>query len=240
MSTQQTQLPKPPAFDETNAKVGRTPRARLNDADIIKAAGRPLYHERSAEETSRLKRVKALARNRRIYRQHKLAGVCSHGRCTKRTAAGRVRCQTHLRDMAAHAKRRTLRFKANKTCTYCGERPGFWGKRCILCRQLFSNNPLPRGARRVIREYLAKEAQTKTKESLQRARLAGTKLIADGKVTGRRAEALRLYVGLDGHQSTRSYREVGQLMNLSGERVRQLLQRSKEAIGAVGEVAGSL
>lgn len=233
MSTQQTHLTKQPPFDEHKAKVERTPRVSLADPEVIKAAGRPLFHERSAEETRRLKRVKALARNRRIYRQHKLAGVCSHGRCIAPTAAGRVRCKKHLRDMSGLANRRLLRFKADHRCTYCGQRPQFWGKRCIICRQLFSGNPLPRAVRRLIREYLAKEAQAQTTESLQRVRLAGGKLIADGKVTGRRAEALRLYVGLDGYQSTRSYREVGQLMNISGERVRQLLQESKAAIGVV-------
>jgi transcriptional regulator with XRE-family HTH domain len=61
-------------------------------------------------------------------------------------------------------------------------------------------------------------------------RIAAANLLASGQVRGKRANALRLHVGIDDGK-WRTYAEVARTLNLSVERVRQLLLSSKLAIG---------
>ena len=56
-------------------------------------------------------------------------------------------------------------------------------------------------------------------------------LLTKGLISGRQALALKLYVGLDGGQ-WRTYREVAKIMDLSFERIRQLLVTAKIAMEA--------
>jgi DNA-directed RNA polymerase sigma subunit (sigma70/sigma32) len=58
------------------------------------------------------------------------------------------------------------------------------------------------------------------------ARAASIDLLDSKKVRGNRAEALRLYAGVDSGK-WRTYKEVGTRMKLCVERVRQLLLPSK-------------
>ena len=83
-----------------------------------------------------------------------------------------------------------------------------------------------RGAKRALR--LCRDAETKFElEILQaHARFGIRKLLASGEVNGNYAKALRLYAGLDTGR-WRTYEQVGKLMHVSKERVRQLLKRSK-------------
>jgi hypothetical protein len=77
-----------------------------------------------------------------------------------------------------------------------------------------------------LRLYREAERLFELEQRQAHARFAIRKLLAAGEVTGDREKALRLYAGLDaGHW--RTYQEVGRLMNLSKERVRQLLNPSK-------------
>ena len=159
-----------------------------------------------------------LRRNKLIYQKRKAVGLCGYGRCTNQAEGAHTLCQKHLRLVAERAKERLAQRRAQGLCTYCGERPQFWGRNCIICRQVFATDPLPFGARRALR--LHREAEVKLVLKQKQREVA--KLLATGRVEGKQAEALRLYMGLDKGRP-RSYAEVGKLMKLSRERVRQLL-----------------
>jgi DNA-binding transcriptional regulator YiaG len=131
--------------------------------------------------------------------------------------------------MAAHAVRmRRKRIRAG-LCASCGKRPQFWGRECIICRQNSAANPLPQAALKALRLYRECEARRDLEESQHAARLAALELIDTGKLDGKSAEALRLYVGLD-NGKWRTYQQVGALLNVSREAVRQFLRPSKYAM----------
>ena len=142
---------------------------------------------------------------------------------------GRTYCRRHLDDMNRRALERRNERICQGLCTYCGTRPQFWGVRCIICRQRFEKDSLPRGARKALRVYREAEAQREARQIRHEVRVAAAQVLVSGHVRGKRAEALRLYVGLD-NGLWRTYEEVGNLMNVSGERVRQLLLPSKVAL----------
>lgn len=132
--------------------------------------------------------------------------------------------------MSVRAAKRIETRKKQGVCTYCGKRPQFWGQRCILCRQIKTENPLPRGARAALKVYRENEARRSKNDIENRTRDAARELLATGEVENRAAEALRLYVGLDDDGQWRTYGQVGAMMNISAERVRQLLSTSKEVL----------
>jgi hypothetical protein len=98
--------------------------------------------------------------------------------------------------------------------------------RCVICRQRFAKDPLPIGARRALRLYREAEKQYRIEQIQIAARLAVRNLLATGELNGKSARAWRLYVGVD-NGKWRTYLEVGRLMKMSKERVRQLLQPAK-------------
>ena len=110
-------------------------------------------------------------------------------------------------------------------------RPQFWGKRCVICRQLVAKDPLPRGARTALRKYRELETHDSREKSREIVRVAGRKLVAAANLTGRQQEALQLYLGLEDN-GWRTHEQVAELMNLSAERVRQLLFPSKAALAS--------
>lgn len=75
------------------------------------------------------------------------------------------------------------------------------------------------------------EAQREAKQIKENTQAAAGRLLASGEVSGKAGQALRLYVGLD-ESPWRTYEQVAKLMNLSRERVRQLLLTSKVALEA--------
>jgi hypothetical protein len=82
-------------------------------------------------------------------------------------------------------------------CIYCGMRPGFWGVRCVICRQRFAKHPLPFGARRALRVYREAEEQHEVELRKVAARFVARKLLASGDINGQQAKVLRLYAGVD-------------------------------------------
>jgi DNA-directed RNA polymerase sigma subunit (sigma70/sigma32) len=98
-----------------------------------------------------------------------------------------------------------------------------------ICRQNSAANPLPKAALKALRLYRESEARRDLEESQHAARLAALELIDTGKLDGKRAEALRSYVGLD-NGKWRTYQQVGALLNVSREAVRQFLRPSKYAL----------
>lgn len=97
-----------------------------------------------------------------------------------------------------------------------------------MCRELFAKNehPLPIGARRALKLYREAEIQFEIEQRQTHARFAIRKLLAGDAIKGDRARALYLYSGLD-TGVWRTHLEVASAMNLSHERVRQLLYHSK-------------
>src|SRR5687768_5895538 len=114
-------------------------------------------------------------RNKLIYQKRKAVSLCIYGRCTARADAAHAQCQNHLRLMAKRARERLAQRKAQGLCTYCGERPQFWGRKCIRCRQVSAANPLPFGARRALRLYREAEARVvREQKQKEAARLLAT------------------------------------------------------------------
>ncbi|HKR60186.1 MAG TPA: hypothetical protein VJS64_10675 [Pyrinomonadaceae bacterium] len=90
---------------------------------------------------------------------------------------------------------------------------------------------MPRPALSAIRRYRRVEAQLETKQIKEKIRKACRVLLGNGVISGKRATALRLYVGLD-KGGWRTYRQVAKSMDVSYERIRQLLEPSKVALEA--------
>jgi len=168
------------------------------------------------------------AASRRQYQKRKALGLCAYFGCAAHAKAGRMYCPSHLERMSRCNRRRCRERQQNGLCIYCGLRPPFWGVRCLVCRQIFvkGQSALPAGARRALRLYREDERQFELEQLQVQTRFAVRKLLAGGEVTGDRARALLLYAGLD-KGFWRTYREVGEVMKLSRERVRQLLYPSK-------------
>jgi len=168
------------------------------------------------------------------YAKRKANGRCAQARCRAKAEPGRSKCQKHLRTMSAHAHKMRKQRLRDGSCTYCGKRPQFWGRKCIICRQATAANPLPRAALRALRLYREAEARRQLEESQRAARLAALELIDSRKIKGKRAEALRLYVGMD-NGKWRTYKEVAACLHVSIERVRQLLSPAKVALRSMLE-----
>ena len=168
-------------------------------------------------------------KSRRKYEKRKAAGLCANSGCPAAAANLHSYCSKHLHAMGAWKKQVVNTRKNEGLCTYCGKRPSFWGMFCIICRQKFIKNPLPLGARRALRLYREAEQKFELELTQAQARFEIRKLLASGNITGDYAKALRLYAGTSVSRGGRwrTYQEVGQLMHLSIERVRQLLKPSK-------------
>jgi len=170
--------------------------------------------------------TKALTKNQRRYQRQKATGLCLYASCRSRPESGHLKCRKHLRLMSRRHRER-YRERINRAlCIYCGERPGFWGTRCIVCRQRFGQDPLPPEARGRLRLYREAEKQFELEQLQAHVRFAIRKLLLTRDIPPDQATALRLYAGLD-NNCWRTYSEVGRLMHVSRERVRQLLYPSK-------------
>jgi hypothetical protein len=137
---------------------------------------------------------------------------------------GHSHCRQHLAMMSNERRKQVSARKVQSRCVDCGERPQFWGMRCILCRQrrVKNSDVLPIGALRALRLYKDAERKLAVEQQQAKARFEIRKLLAMQEVEGAQAKALRLYAGVD-DGVWRSHAEVGRLMHLSRERVRQLL-----------------
>lgn len=173
-----------------------------------------------------------LAYHKRQYRKRKQAGLCTATGCPKKAAPRHTHCQKHLALMSRKHKQRYQKRSAKNLCIYCGERPGFWGVRCIICRQKFANDPLPSGARRAIQRYREAESLLEFERLQAEARFVARKLLATGDIQGPQAKALCLYTGIDDGR-WRTYEEVGRRMHISKQRVHKLLEASNMALEAI-------
>ena len=151
--------------------------------------------------------------------------------CSERAAPGRHACRRHLRYAARQAAKIRAQRSAQGLCVSCGKRPQFWGIRCVICSELCARRPLPGPALKAIRHYRRLKAQLEVIQIKERIEMASRVLLAKGFVSGKRAWALQLYIGLD-KDEWRTYRQVAKIMKVSCERVRQLLAPSKAALEA--------
>ena len=142
-----------------------------------------------------------------------------------------MHCRKHLSSMSRKHKQRYQQRSKQALCVYCGQRPGFWGVRCIICRQKFANSPLPSGARRAIHLYEEAERLLELDHKRARLRFAARLILAAGDIKGSDARALRLYTGIDDGR-WRTYEEVGRLMHISKQRAHKLLANSKVMLEA--------
>jgi transcriptional regulator with XRE-family HTH domain len=177
-------------------------------------------------------RPRKLKQNKLRYQSRTAIGLCAYGQCLERVEPGHRYCRNDLEAMAKRASRRRRERIAQSLCVCCGARPQFWGVKCIICRQMVAKDPLPIGAKRALRLFREAEAGQRLEQIQADARAAALALLTTNRIQGKRAEALRLYAGIDSGK-WRTYREVGVLMNVCVERVRQLLSPSKLMLGEV-------
>jgi len=85
--------------------------------------------------------------------------------------------------------------------------------------------PLPLAARRAIKKYGSEQLDPERTNAVNA-------LLSSGLLPLKQAKALRLYAG-SGTNNCRTYKEVGLLLNISKERVRQLLRPSKLMLEAI-------
>lgn len=166
-----------------------------------------------------------------FYVKRREAGLCTYGACPELPQQGHTQCPMHLQWMRNSEKKRRNTRIAKGLCPRCGELPRFWGLKCVLCRQSVAGDPLPAGARKALRLYRKEQAKHIQSSIEDNTRAAVIDLLSKGTVTGKYAEALRLYAGLETHE-WRTYEEVGKIMRLTKERVRQLLAPSKDILSA--------
>jgi hypothetical protein len=219
-----------------------TPVVRLGEIQMLETSGTvsqelPLSHReplppRRDHKRSDENQLKKATQNRLNYRSRKAVGLCSYGRCPAKAEFGHTCCRKHLQAMSKRRIKRCKERLDRRLCVYCGKRPQFWGRKCIICRQLFAENVLPRGAKRALRLYREAEARLLHQQIENDARAAALELLSSKSVECRWAEALRLYAGID-NGKWRTYDEVGQLMSISKERVRQLLLPSKVTLATI-------
>ncbi len=185
-------------------------------------------HAAATNHTSDHRHHRQRSKARHQYEKRKSVGLCAYFGCAASAATTHRYCRPHLAKMSESNQRRSQSRKERGLCVSCGRRPQFWGVRCLVCRELFGKNghPLPLGARRALKLYRNAELQFEIEQRQAHARFAIRKLLADETIRGNRARALYLYAGLD-TGSWRTYGEVARVMNLSHERVRQLLYNSK-------------
>jgi len=96
----------------------------------------------------------------------------------------------------------------------------------VFLEEWESKEAFDREAKRALRLHRKAEARRLPDQIENDARAAVLELLSSNGLRGRQAEALRLYAGID-NGKWRTYDEVGHLMNLSKERVRQLLRPAK-------------
>ena|SRR5258708_15399829 len=189
----------------------------------------PPNRDRSSSKDHGLKKGKS---HKRQYAKRKAAGLCTSTGCAEEPDVGHTHCQRHLQQMSKRNKKQYWKRMREGLCIYCGMRPQFWGVRCVICRQRFFRDPLPYGARRALRFYREAENKRDREQIEVEARHAVRKLLASGDINGQRAEALRLYAGLDGGQ-WRTCVAVGKLMNVSKQYVHHLLLTPKETLAHI-------
>ena len=165
------------------------------------------------------------------YQQGKAVGLCVYIGCKSKRQSPYLRCPKHLERMAGIHFALVRKRKAEGLCVYCAMRPPFWSVRCVICRQLpvKNKNQLPAGLRRALRLYREAERQRQLEQRQIQARIAIRKLLGTGAVSSSHARALELYAGFD-QGAWRTYAQVGELMHITKERVRQLLYPSKSLL----------
>jgi hypothetical protein len=190
----------------------------------------PAYRDRIGSEVCGLKKVK---QHQRQYKKRKAAGLCTSTGCREKPDVAHTHCQKHLVEMSKRNKEQYQKRMREGLCIYCGVRPQFWAVRCVICRQrFFTKHPLPYGARRALRLYREAEDKRDREQLEVEVRHAVRKLLATGEINGRRATAWRLYAGVDDGK-WRTYNEVGKVMHITKQGVRNLLVPSKITLARI-------
>jgi len=180
----------------------------------------------AANGPAQCRKSKDCIRRKTFYEKRRTAGLCTYGTCPELPEAGHTQCPKHLRHMRDSEMERRKKRINKGLCVRCGAFPKFWGLKCVRCRQFVAADPLPAGARRALRVYRADEEKRLKRQIENDVRLAVINLLSSRAVRGKSAEALRFYAGVD-TKKWRTYEQVGKLMGLTKERIRQLLVPSK-------------
>lgn len=154
---------------------------------------------------------------KRFYRKRRAQGLCGWGACNEQAAEGHASCQKHLTRSSDNIRALLNGRVADGLCRRCGE-PRFaddstW---CLGCRVKQGYGILPVKTRKVIRQFWRLDRiltrRTKAEECLP-------------LLDGRAVEVFSLRHGLyDGVDHT--LEEIGQRLNITRERVRQIEEKS--------------
>ena len=167
-----------------------------------------------------------LKRKQAKYASRRERGLCGYGVCGAPAEPGRSKCKKHLKLISAKAGEKRAERIDHGLCTACGIRPKFWGRKCMVCRQRSTTDQLPKEARRAVRLFLDEEVKRREKSRDVKLRASAKQLLASLNLGDREQRAIALYLGLDGKRR-RTYQQVGKLMRISPERVRQLILPAK-------------
>jgi hypothetical protein len=163
--------------------------------------------------------------SKREFQDRVSQGMCGYFGCPNRQKLGRTQCPRHLDEMIAYSAARRAKRKQKKLCIDCGERPGWWGVRCVVCRTGYVKDPLPLGARKALRRHRRLEAIASRRYQAQQA-LA---LVTD-------ARARQVLISRHGLADSvdRTLEEIGTALGVTRERIRQIENRALEEIAFYG------
>lgn len=164
--------------------------------------------------TPEMARAESAARQREVAHAHKAKGFCTYGAscCYERPAEGHVLCTAHLVVMREASRVRTEQKRAAGLCRQC-DSPAFAGMAfCLVHRQ---GKGLPLVVKQGIAAWRRLEAQRE--EAARRAHLYDNLHLLDE----RRQRIMRLRYPADGSEG-KTLQEIGELLGVTRERVRQL------------------
>src|ERR1051325_1492011 len=154
-----------------------------------------------------------LASARRLYWEQRSKGLCGYGRCQKEAANGHSMCAEHLKASSAGIAKMSARRIQQGLCRQCGLTPYFSRPFCLPCRIKFGLSPLPRITRKQIRKFWRDDA-------IKERRRVASEVIASTS-DERLRKILTLRHGLESGNDA-SLEEIGAVLNLTRERVRQI------------------
>lgn len=157
-------------------------------------------------------------------------GLCEYFGCPDPPKPGHTSCDLHLKKMLAYSLAQRARRQQAKLCIDCGKHPQWWTQRCVMCRGDYSTG-LPQGARAALRRYRRLESIDARRQRAEQA----VGLIEDERKRAIIVLRHGLHDGID-----HTLEEIGQELNITRERVRQLESKALARLQLAGFDVGLL
>jgi len=173
-----------------------------------------------------------LTQNRQNHEKRKSQGLCTWGGCPSAPKDDHTLCDLHLKEMLDRAVERREDRKARKVCIQCGKLPSWWGLLCLICRQNYTKNILPLGARKALAKHRRQEI-INTRRIVACAALEVATAYRRDLMDQRFPRLLIMRHGLNDGVD-RTLEEIGARFEISRERVRQIELRGLARIRRKG------